>query len=302
LVGSSENGPDEGRIMANSVKTYLTDIFAIAPTRITLEGRNKPKLPSEKVGGVLELELLGQDDRRVSIESSSPELLMEFSSGPNTPLKPVEYVIEQEAPLSSYLNLEVDGANEAFSTWSLEVRDENDRIQNFGPYTQEQVSIPGATILKNRDEGDYTIALMGTSPDGSIVREEQKVHMVLWKPSAIQESKRFSILYGFDDSTAIQMYDKYLTEVIAPKIPLNGHVIINGYTDVIGEAENNTRLSLARANDTKNILQKSLTSMNRNDVTFEVIGNGQNNSLFGNKLPEERFYNRTVEIVITPKK
>ncbi len=302
LVGSSENGADEARIMANSVKTYLTEIFAIAPARISVEGRNKPKLPSEKAGGVLELELLGQDDRRVSIESSSPELLMEFSSGGNTPLKPVEYIIEQEAPLSSYLNLEVDGANEAFSTWSVEVRDENDRIQNFGPYTQEQISIPGEAILGTREKGDYTIALMGTSPDGSIVREEQEVQMVLWKPSVVQESKRFSVLYGFDDSTAIQMYDKYLTEVVAPKIPLNGHVMINGYTDVIGEAENNTKLSLARANDVKNILQQSLTSMNRNDVTFEVVGKGENNPLFGNKLPEERFYNRTVEIVILPKK
>ncbi len=302
LVGSSDKGSADGKLLAESIKTYLTDVFTIAPVRISVEGRIKPKLPSEKVGGVLELELLGQDDRRVSIESNSPELLMEFSSGPNAPLKPVEYVIVQEAPLSSYLTLEVDGANEAFSTWSVEVKDQNNKTQYFGPYTKEKISIPGEAILGTRAEGDYSIALVGTSPDGSLVREEQNVHMVLWKPSVIQESKRFSILYEFDDAKAVQMYDKYLTEIVAPKIPTNGHVVINGHTDVIGEAENNTNLSLARANDTKTILQKSLTAMGRSDVTFEVNGNGENNPLFGNKLPEERFYNRSVVIDIFPKK
>jgi len=126
--------------------------------------------------------------------------------------------------------------------------------------------------------------------------------MVLWQPSVVKESKRFSIIYEFDDAKAIQMYDKYLTEVVAPKIPINGHVVINGHTDVIGDAENNNTLSLARANDTKTILQNSLTAMGRSDVTFEVIGNGENNPLFGNKLPEERFYNRSVVIDVFPKK
>jgi len=184
----------------------------------------------------------------------------------------------------------------------VEVKDESNKTQYFGPYTEEKVSIPGEAILGTRAEGDYFIALVGTSPDGSLVREEQKVHMVLWQPSVVKESKRFSIIHEFDDAKAIQMYDKYLTEVVAPKIPTNGHVVINGHTDVIGDAENNNTLSLARANDTKMILQKSLTAMGRSDVTFEVIGNGENNPLFGNKLPEERFYNRSVVIDVFPKK
>lgn len=302
LVGSSDKGPEDAKLMAGAIKTYLTEVFEIAASRMAVEGRNKPKLPSEQVGGSMELELLAQDDQRVSIETNSPELIMEFSSGPSAPLKPVEYVIAQEAPLSSYLTLGVDGGNEAFSTWSVEVKDENNKIQNFGPYTEETITIPGAAILGERAKGDYTITLVGTSPDGTIVREEREVEMVLWKPSLVNESKRFSIIYEFNDAKAIQMYDKYLTEIVAKKIPMNGHVVINGYTDVIGEANNNQVLSLARANDTKTILNNSLKAMGRNDVTFEVIGNGENNSLFANELPEQRFYNRAVVIEVLPKK
>jgi hypothetical protein len=90
LVGSSEKGPEDGKEMALSVKQYLTRAFGIADRRISMEGRYKPKIPSEQPGGLLEFVLLREGDRRVSVESSSPELLMEFQSGPEASLKPVE--------------------------------------------------------------------------------------------------------------------------------------------------------------------------------------------------------------------
>ena len=121
LVGSSENNVQEGRVMAESVKKYLVDIFGITPSRITTEGRDKPKIPSEQPGGSMELVLLGQDDRRVSIESTSPELLMEFQSGEASPLKPVEINVVQEAPLDSYVTINAENSDNVFSSWSLEI-------------------------------------------------------------------------------------------------------------------------------------------------------------------------------------
>lgn len=71
LVGSSEKGPDDGIIMAESIKTYLVDVFEINRDRITTKGQFKPNIPSEQPGGTKELELLREGDRRVSIESNS---------------------------------------------------------------------------------------------------------------------------------------------------------------------------------------------------------------------------------------
>jgi hypothetical protein len=71
LVGSSENGPADGLAMAESVKTYLVTVFAIDGSRIATKGQNKPNIPSLQAGGTLELELLNEGDRRVSIESTS---------------------------------------------------------------------------------------------------------------------------------------------------------------------------------------------------------------------------------------
>lgn len=113
---------------------------------------------------------------------------------------------------------------------------------------------------------------------------------------------RFSVLFEFNESKSIAMYEKYLTNIIAPKIPQFGTVIIHGYTDIIGDGTYNQELSLARADDVLNILRKSLATAGRTDVSFEVYGFGEDQILspFDNQYPEERFYNRTVMIDIIP--
>jgi len=304
LNGSSMQGSKDGRAMAMSVKTYLVDVFGIAPARITIEGSVKPKIASEQPGGTLELDLLREGDRRVTIWSNSPELTMEFQSGPDAPLRPVEIVTVQEAPIDSYVSFDAEGADKAFTSWSLEVKDDQGKEQNFGPYTQETVSIPGKTILGTRPEGDYTITMVGQTKSGKTIKKETKAHLVLWTPGKDEEMMRFSVLYEFNNSKAVVIYQKYLTNVVIPKIPMGGTVIIHGHTDIIGGEDNNMKLSLARANDVKAILEDGLTKAGRTDVKFEVHGFGEDQNLapFNNKYPEERFYNRTVVIDILPKK
>lgn len=304
LVGSSAVSTKDGRLMAESVKQYLVNIFGIKESRINIEVRDRPKLPSKQPGGTLELALLREEDRRVSIESSSPALLMEFQSGPDIRLKPVEIAAIQEVPLDSYVSFNIVKGNEELSSWSLESKDQKGRIKSFGPYTQKEINLPGKMILGDQAEGDYLVTLIGKAKNGTTVKRDTTVHMKLWTLLESEEGMRFSIIYEFDDSKAISIYEKYLAEVVTPKIPMGGTVKIHGYTDIIGDKFYNERLSLARANDVKRIIESSLTKLGRNDVKFEVFGFGQDQTLsqFENRLPEERFYNRTVVIDIIPKK
>lgn len=302
LVGSSEKGSQEGKLMAESVKQYLVDIFAIDESRVKIEVRDKPKLPSEQPGGIRELALLREEDRRVSVESGSPALLMEFQSGTDTRLKPVEMMTMQEAPLDSYVSFNVAEGMEALSSWTLEVKDKKGNIQTFGPYTEREINLPGKSILGDETEGNYHVTMVGEAKSGVIIKKDTTVHMKLWTPPAYEEGMRFSIIYEFDDMEAINIYNKYLTEVVTPKIPIGGLVKIQGYTDIIGDEAYNQKLSLARANDVRTIIEKSLSNLGRSDVTFEVFGFGEEQPQFGNNFPEERFYNRTVIIDILPKK
>lgn len=304
LIGSSETGPQEGKLMAESVKQYLVDIFGINDSRVRIEVQDKPKLPSEKPGGTRELVLLREEDRRVSVESGSPALLMEFQSGTDTRLKPVEITAIQEAPLDSYVSFNVAEGMEALSSWTLEAKDKRGNVQTFGPYTQREINLPGKLILGDETEGNYEVTMVGQTKSGMTIKRDTTVHMKLWTPPEYEEGMRFSIIYEFDDTEAINIYEKYLTEVVTPKIPTGGLVQIHGYTDIIGDEAYNQRLSFARANDVKKIIENSLSKLGRSDVKFEVSGFGEDENLsqFENKLPEERFYNRTVIIDIIPKK
>lgn len=297
LVGSSNAEAKEGKEMAESVKSYLVGTFEINPLRIKTKGQTKPNIPSERIGGTLELGLLREGDRRVSVESSSPVLLAEFQSGPSTS---ADTVAVQEAPAESYVTFYAKGANVAFRTWSVQVMDKNGKIQSFGPYTQESASISSKSILGERPEGDYKMTMIGKTKNGTVISKETNAHVVLWTPAKIDEGIRYSVIFEFNESKTITLYENYLTNVVTPKIPANTTVIIHGHTDIIGEDNYNQRLSLARANEVKSIIESALSKSGRSDVKFEINGYGEDPkfSPFDNKFPEERFYNRTVIIDI----
>lgn len=303
LSGASADGIADGLAMAESVKNYLVEIFGIDASRIQTEGSLKPDLSSEKPGGTKELELLREEDHRVTIWSDSPALMMQFQSGKNAPFLPLEFVVVQEAPLDSYVSFNADGAKKAFKSWSLEIMDENGVVQKFGPYTVEKVSIPGKLILGDRPQGDFRVTMVGITPGGQVVkRDVDNVSMVLWKLSEREEGMRYSLIFEFAKSEAIAGYEKYLAEVVTPKIPVNGTVIIHGHTDIIGSESSNLELSWARAEEVKRIINNALVKAGRNDVVFESYGFGEDEvvSPFVNDTPEERFYNRTVIIDIIP--
>lgn len=300
LVGSSDLGKEDARKMSESIKVYLVNIFGVSASRITIEGRIKPVVPSEQPGGMLELVLLREGDRRVSIESNSSELLVEFQTGPNTPLKSVELLDMQQSTTDNMVTINVVGSTEAFNSWTLEMKDDNGKSQKFGPYTQDVILLPGKTIMGSHPEGDYYVTMTGQTKSGKTVVKTTKIHMIPFVAPKIEESLRFSVLFEFNKSKSATIYERYLTDIVTPKIPMGGTVIIHGHTDIIGEEDYNQKLSLARVNDVKNIIEKSLEKAGRKDVKFEIYGYGEDlkNAPFENKFPEERFYNRTVIIDI----
>lgn len=297
LVGSSEEGPQQANVMAESVKSYLVNIFGINASRISTKGQSKPNLPSVQPGGILELDLLRDGDRRVTIESSSAVLLQEFQSGSEDR---TSATVSQVAPAESYVVFDVKGANEAFSAWTVQLTDENGKVQSFGPYAQESVSLSSKSILGDKTQGDYKVSMTGQTKSGKAVTKETTAQIVLWEPAKIDEGLRYSVIYEFNKSKAISIYEKYLTDVVAPKIPANGTVIIQGHADIIGDDTHNLKLSQERANDVRGIIENALAKAGRNDVKFQVSGYGEDpsHSPFNNKFPEERFYNRTVIIDI----
>jgi len=299
LSGASKQGAEHGKARAETIKKYLVDVFGIEGSRITTEGREKPRLPSEVPGATKELSLLRAGDRRVDIESTSPEMMMQVGRVPM--LKPVQIVAVVEDPLDGHVLFNVIGAKEALSSWSLEITDAQGNIQRFGPSTRERETIPGNAILGVRAQGDYKVVMLGQTKSGKFVRKESTVHLVR-REDPLKEAVRFSILFDFDQSKSIASYENFLSDVVTPLIPDNGIVIIHGYSDIIGDDVYNDNLSEERVADARAIIERAASSKGKRGITYATFGFGEDVQYapFDNFFPEGRFYNRTVIIDIVP--
>lgn len=294
LIGASAgNGAALGKTYAESVKTYLVDVFGINQGRITTEGRNQPIHPSEAPGGTKFLPLLREGDRRVDIITNNPNMLT-----------PLQIVALQADPLDSRVVFSAKSEkNQPLKVWNVEITDEKGVTQKYGPYTREQESISGNAILGDRQSGKYKVVMVGETKDGGMIRKESNLNLVR-SEKPVEDAIRFSILFDFDDSKAVSAYEKFLTEEVAPNIQNNGTVIIHGHTDIIGGDAYNQKLSEERSREVHQILEKAVRNAGKTGVKFEVIAFGmdEETSPFENKRPEERFYNRTVVIDIVPAK
>ena len=303
LTGASDNNPAEGKLMAENIKQYLVNSFGVNAARITTVGRDKPVVPSEKPGSTNELELLRAGDRRVDITSTSSDLLLQVG-GVNSPyLKPVQISTVQEDPLDSHVIFTAAGAQDALTSWTVNVTDEQGIAKRYGPYYGDKASIPGKTILGSNTSGNYKVVMLGETKSGEMIQKETTLRLVKSEDPK-QQGLRYSILFDFDESKSLASYEKFLTEVIAPLITDNSTVIIHGHTDIIGQDVYNQKLSTERAAGAQKIIEAALAKAGTKNVKFETNGYGEDvsTSPFENNLPEERFYNRTVIIDIIPAK
>ena len=101
-----------------------------------------------------------------------------------------------------------------------------------------------------------------------------------------KEIDRYSlILFDFDRSE-IGSANKRILDYIKPRIASNASVTVTGYTDKIGDDQHNKELSLQRAQNTVKAIGKG-----------NAIGEGEK-EIFDNTIPEGRFYNRTVTVIV----
>lgn len=303
LQGSADKNPTEGKAMAEAVKNYLVSLYGIDPSRITTEGRDKPVIPSEQPGSTRELDLLKAGDRRVDMVSTSPGMLMQVGGSTSSFLKPVQITAVQEDPLDSHVIFTNTGASKELTSWVVDITDEQGDVKHYGPFTGDQVSIPGKIILAGKPQGNYTILMKGETRNGTTIMEKSSVSL-MQREDLVQEGLRYSILFGFDQSKSIASYEKFLTGIVAPLITDNATVSIHGHTDITGEESYNHTLSHDRAVGVQAILAETLSRAGKKGVQFETYGFGEDTGMapFENTLPEERFYNRTVIIDILPAK
>lgn len=283
LVGSA---PDqkEGLAMAENVKSYLVNTFGIDAGRITTKGQVRPPHASgTRATPKEDLPLVAEENRRVEILTDDQQLLV-----------PVQLQTDMREPVTNNLDVTLNPSSRV-ANWNVTITGEG-FSKSYGPFHKVRQRINATPILGGRANGTYKAVITATMENGESITREATFSLKRTERPPLQ-ADRYSILFEYDESKTVELYEQFLRRVVAPSLPENSMVYVHGHTDLIGDYDYNADLSMRRAETTMLILEDEIGKLNR-DVTVDVYGFGENpdEMPFENESPEERHYNRTVVI------
>ena len=284
--GSPHQADSIGRSMALSVRKYLLDVFDISTDRIEIRA-DRPRVESgdKKNFEPLFTSMCQAENRRVEI---SP------------PLKPVRLRFERSDFLDSLVVIPLVG-QDALNEWTLQVFEKTDGVMVMQrEIVDGKIILPTAELLNGRAQGSYLARLWGTCRCGENVKREVKFALSPSRQEPSVRISRYGVLYDFDVATTAAVSEVTIREDVLPTIPLGSRVSITGYTDIIGDSTRFVELSMKRANEVKRIFDRETAKLKSSPFKMTVRGLGGNvdRTPFDNRLPEERFYNRTAIIEI----
>jgi len=281
---------------AKIVKAYFTSVWGIEEHRIAVSGEGLPPLPSSSRD-----EEGRQENSRVEISSENWEIM-----------KPVTFVrrIASVQPVEIVFSTSADAA-EGLASWLLTV-EQNGKVfdtrrgselppsmtWNWKNRNGELPASSGAlsySLLVNDNAGDSHV----TEKSSIDVREErsERIRNISTSEEGITTEKISLILFPFNVSTPGERNQEIMNEYVYPRITAGSRITVSGYTDKTGTEEYNQTLSEGRAEEVyKLISEGSGKPIPENMLTW--VGLGETSPLFTNEMPEGRFYNRTVSLLI----
>jgi len=322
IIGSnSDVGTERGNMRlsqerAETVRNYLVSVWGIDEKRLKVQARNKPERASNsadadgaaenrRVEIVLEpqeamspiranetLFLAEPEIVRLSAEATSEEEFTEWA---------MEYIV---SPASSTKNLAKQrivtalagtGAPPPLTDYRLTSSDIRTIAQNL-PNNERIASLQFRLRLSNK-AGQVQFA--ETAPilvSLERLREIRSTDSAQVQPESSEEISRFALTFFDFDKATLNQQNTQILNIIKSRINTSTEAIteavIVGYTDRVGDAAYNKRLSADRAKTVADLLS-GITGAHK-----AVNGIGESLLLYDNDLPEGRFYCRMVEIIL----
>jgi outer membrane protein OmpA-like peptidoglycan-associated protein len=284
---------------AKSVHDYLVDIWGIDPARITmLPARDLPKhsSSSDDPDGAAE-------NRRVEMISNSWDMMHTIHQTELRRFPQPEYmefemnngvadslVVRREIVITRggkpwYVMTDIGLTDKLSPEYSWGMNGNEDIIpEDEVPYV--------AQLIVYTDDGQELMSNRVEVPVKIFTRKSRGGDHEHWK-----KIDRFSLaLFSYDNSRLDDISKRALREYVYHDIKEVSNVWITGYTDVIGSDDHNQDLSQRRAASVLGDMQKEIKQ--GAVASVEAKGVGENSPLYSNDLPEGRFYNRTVQVIV----
>ncbi len=286
-AGPSEEpqGLDLSRRRAEAVHRYLNRVWAIDEQRIDIGIRDLPANASsgETPEGVAE-------NRRVELYSASPAILQPVI---------ISDTIRVASPPSIRFLPSVT-ADAGVADWTIFLRQPggtlNQRISGSGKTdgTATDLALTSiASLLRDKPleyylEARDTRGQVATSAVKQLPLRYLTIQRSLAERREGRTHERYTVLFPYR-SAAIDEINNFNISYIADRIDADAEVRLLGYSDSLGLADYNRRLSQDRAERVAAMLGLGAEHSR---------GLGETTQLFDNALPEGRFYSRTVEVYI----
>lgn len=275
---------------AAAVREYLRSVWGINDERISIRSRELPEIVSTR-----SVKDGRAENRRVEITASDPRILAPvYVRNAKTTITPnairLQPAIAYEGKLASVKHSILDNSGRVLGTTT-------------SSDAQAKTLTSGELNLASLNSTQPLRAITElTTDDGKTARSERSIpvrrsftssrgNAEVVKDTVVE---RYSmILFNFDRSSTIASNNDQILSLIRSRIRTTSSVSIEGMTDYIGKAQNNQRLSEARANAVQNSIEAFIKP-----VDVQTKGSGEV-KLFDNALPEGRFYNRRVFVEIS---
>lgn len=295
---SGDEAPELARARAETVRSYLTDVWKIDPARVkTAAGGSVMERSSE------ETEDGRSDNRRVEIASADPALL--------APVTTEQMIRDFDPPMIRLLPR--FRAEAGVKEWSIVITQGEREVVRYGGDRGDSMTRMSDTWQIDHERIDSMLsplmaALVVTDSTGAVARAETTLPMTMvLNPRVVDQrversgdrARLVTTLVGFEFSSAEPgTQNRRALESIAGAVKDGAEVSLMGYTDRIGDQEHNRSLAAERAANAAAMLQALLKERGVKGVTMNVRGEGIETERFDNDLPEGRFLSRGVGIVV----
>ena len=301
LIGCNSNYGDEkgrkelSRARAEGVKAYLQYIWGLDPSRMAVEARNLPEVPTS--GRSAEGH---EENQRVEIHSENDVILDVVRST----------YVEAHSDMEDMIVMPIVSSEHGIDRWRVTVKGDGQPIfsqegagapdekmvlkdKALTPMALSQYSQLTAEIEVEDLEGQTLTLAAEPMTIEFIQREAQRARNMGYR---VQE-KYALILFDFN-SDKIKERNASAVETIVARIRQfpDAKVAIVGHTDNIGKKEYNLQLSERRAKAVYEQMTKALGETAQETIT--QMGVGPFDPLYGNGLPENRALNRTVTVML----
>lgn len=274
---------------ADEVRQYIRRTWGIDSTRLEIRERNLPEKP------INSKDSLGiEENRRVEISSATweimqPSLVYDTLLVPSAPMIRFKTSVKAEAGVAKS-TLRASQNERTLKQYTA--------LNALDPVVEWNTAREQSTIPRTEDKMQFSYEVIDSEgrtamPIGSIPVEQitiRKKRSLRIKDKEIDTYRL--ILFDFDSPEVGPENARIIKGLVLPNVKPQSTVQVTGFTDKLGSAEVNQRLSEGRARSVSNLVPSLQTGAKGLDAKMII---------YPNEIPEGRFLSRTVEVrVETP--